>query len=255
MANSPSNASPEHGPRRSYAPILDRPTWHDAIRRRRITDLPDALDATVPYDRVSGDRALAIWSDLELIAPGQRVTIADLGCNTGVIGQALACAGHRVVGIDNDIAGAVQDYYPANNGEIARRIAEHHGISSFSFRRQSVEDFVATGETLDVGLLLSVAHQWWAGYAGTTAGKKSLRDIHELAGRLLRRFRLALYLEHPLTMDGMQPGIDASSFLSFPQWFVDAGHARAITPLALSPDAEGNLRMLYRITPQPPSSP
>jgi hypothetical protein len=234
--------------RRCYAPVLEEAPWFPAVFSRDLERLADAIDSPVRYDRVSVDRALALWIDLETVAPGERLSIADLGCNIGVIGQTLAAVAHTVTGIDNDLAGLVQPYYPPENGVIARRVALRHGLDNFVYRVQSIEDFAHGADRYDVGLLLSVAHQWWAGYAGTERGAKSIQQIYRLSEEICGRFERYLYLEHPASLDGLRKSIDAHSFLGYPDWFREAGLAKTVLPIALSPDAEGNLRTLYRIT-------
>lgn len=200
-------------------------------------------EALYPFERVGYDRLLAILMDLRRLRIMPPARVLDVGCSSGLFALGLAAAGYHVTGIDSNIAADVQGFYPEKPLHIANRLKADLPHAEVEFIQGDVAD-VLTGETAcyDVCLLLSVVHQWFAGYALTGVGAKPVEEIEQLLRRLVARIGSVLYYEGPEDDEAAQ-----HMQLTLPHWFAEADLAKRITPIAVSVAANGDVRTLYRI--------
>jgi len=201
------------------------------------------IAAELPYERVGYDRLLAIWVDLQERQIAPPAEVLDVGCNNGLFSLGLGAAGYRVTGIENNIATAAKSGYPARLLDEAITVRDRLGWQQVSFHEMDIADYLTrTTTTPAVGLLLSVVHQWFAGYASTGQGEKSLAEIEKILRAFFSRIGRVVYYEGPET----EPAA-ADVPLPLPQWFQTQGWVTHITPLAVSVAANSHLRTLYRL--------
>jgi SAM-dependent methyltransferase len=169
--------------------------------------------------------------------------VLDVGCSSGLFSLGLAAAGYRVSGVDSNIAADVQGFYPEKPLSIAERLKADLPHADVTFIQGDVADVLATETACyDVCLLLSVVHQWFAGYALTGVGVKPLDRIEDTLRALVSHVTRVIYYEGP-----EDDAAAAAMHLRLPAWFIETGLLQAATPIAVSAAANGSLRTLYRM--------
>lgn len=232
-----------HTTYRTYLPVPSSARVFERLFERDYEFFAQPLPTHYPYERVGFDRLLAILLDLQRLGIQPPARVLDVGCSSGLFSLGLAAAGYRAVGVDNNIAADVQGFYPEQPLQIAERLRQELSNADVTFVQGDVATALAeqTG-VFDVCLLLSVVHQWFAGYALTGIGTKPLAEIEHLLHSLVARVTQVLYYEGPEEDEAAH-----AMQLSLPDWFVDVALARRVTPIAASPAANGDLRTLYRV--------
>jgi SAM-dependent methyltransferase len=229
--------------RRTYLPVLQDVQLYQKLFERDYEYLSEAIKAKYPYERIGFDRFLAILIDLEMTRIYPPASVLDIGCNVGLFSLGLSTMGYNVVGVDSNIAADVQGSYPENVVDIACSLQNELEIENLKFVRADVEDFLESNPgQFEVCLLLSVVHQWFAGYASSGIGRKSQLEIEETLRRLVSHIDRVIYYERP-----EEEGIIQDMNISLPGWFLGTSLAEHVIPIATSIAANGQLRTLYRI--------
>lgn len=143
------------------------------------------------YERLGLDRALLIAGDM-LVRSGKcgSSSILDVGCNSNLIGNALAALGNSVLGIDNGIINT-QGNYEELDGSCRR-------IDFLDFLREDDRSW-------DYMLLLSIVHHWESGYAMSGKVIYTKDQIRWIFSRIRERTKCGVYLELPLEEPGFRP--------------------------------------------------
>lgn len=228
---------------RTYLPVVEDVQLYRNLRCRDYECLAAPIAARYPYERVGFDRLLAILVDLEELEILPPASVLDIGCNVGLFSLALAAVGYRVTGVDSNIAADVQGFYPDRVLSIARDHKDMLALDRLDLVEADVADHLsAAARRFDVCLLLSVVHQWRAGYASSGIGVKADGDVVRLLTLLASRTNRALYYE------GMDDAhLRAVEGVRLPDWFVARSLASTYRAIAVSPAANGEFRTLYRI--------
>jgi SAM-dependent methyltransferase len=225
----------------TYLPVLRDASLYYLLRDQDYEGLAEQMQAEYPYERVGLDRLLAILIDLSQMRITPPARVLDIGCNTGLFSLGLAAKGYTVVGVDSNIAAEVQEFYPGKIIDTAMQLADT--FKNLKLVESAISDFLAENhDTFDIGLLLSVVHQWSGGYAASRQGVKTSAQIEETLAMLVSRIYHVMYYEGP--DEDSLPSLNA---LSLPRWFCDTTLVQQAVPIALSVAANGELRTLYRL--------
>jgi SAM-dependent methyltransferase len=225
---------------RTYLPIFSDPHIFQRLAERDYEVLLELPATEYEYERIGLDRLLTIIQDMRKCSINPPASVLDLGCSTGLFTWGLSELGYFVTGIDNSIATDVHPVYPSRVLDLANRQRLNNRAL---FRDTEIADFIInTTDIYDVCLLLSVVHQWFAGYALSGKGAKSHDEIITVLAKLAQRVRRCIYFEGPEN----EPIIPNSS-IKLPDWFISAGLASAMTPLSQSVSTFGQLRTMYRL--------
>lgn len=229
--------------RQTYLPVPNNSQlYHHLLAKDYEYLVEGGLQSKYPYERVGFDRLLAILNDLELLKLTPPAAVLDIGCNIGLFSLGLASLGYEVVGVDSNIAADTQGFYPEKILGIAQNLKEQLALPTATFVDMDIELFFETNQTqFDICLLLSVVHQWFAGYAGSGLGTKPRARVEEFLQNLTTRINHVIYYEGP------EEEIISDMQLSLPAWFLQTSVAQQVTPLSVSVSANGYLRTLYRI--------
>jgi SAM-dependent methyltransferase len=227
----------------TYLPVPQNIKVFRHLFARDYEYLYDPLAVKYHYERVGFDRLLAIINDLEMMSLYPPASILDVGCNTGLFAVGLANMGYQVTGVDNNMAADVQGFYPEKILDIAGQLKNELELENLNFIDTDIETFLAHSPAgFDVCLLLSVVHQWFAGYAVTGIGLKSQNEIEKILQKIASRTNRLIYYEGPQAEHPVY-----NRHIALLDWFFSAAGARRITLLSNSVSAEGDLRALYRI--------
>ncbi len=173
----------------TYLPEIDD---HE-LRRKLLAPDSEFLASLeqADYERLGLDRALLIAADIALrTGRCEEYSILDAGANNGLIGRSLAVLGNQVQCIDSGVIDHQQFY------EKLCRV-EKYDVYDYLTGASGSWDFV---------LLLSVAHHWETGYAGSGEPIYTEAQIREIFDRLHRQVRIGVYVEMPLREPGFETG-------------------------------------------------
>ncbi len=225
---------------RTYLPVPVTADSFLALGARDYAALAELPAWAGPYERVGFDRLVAIASDLDLLSV-RSARVLDVGCNSGLFTLGLASLGHQTTGVESNIAADVQGFYPGKILDLAEQSRAGTQVTGATLVEGDVESFLEqTSGRWDVCLLLSVVHQWSAGYASTGEGAKARLRVETLLRKLVARVSSLIYFEGP----DLAPGPDA---VPLPSWFLDEGLVARCTVIGQSPAANGDLRTLFRL--------
>jgi SAM-dependent methyltransferase len=227
----------------TYLPVQADGQLHKVLLHQDYEAFFEPVCANLPYERVGFDRLLAILVDLKLLDIKPSATVLDIGCNNGLFSLGLAALGYKVTGIESNIAVEVIPGYPPRLLDDAELLKERLHLQHVEFIEADIADYLACSpQHFDVCLLLSVVHQWSAGYASSGMGAKPYEIIEQLLTKLVSQVDHVLYYEGPETEELAQAGT-----LPLPAWFATHGFVKRIVPIAVSVAANGELRTLYRL--------
>lgn len=227
----------------TYLPVQTDGQWHRMLLHEDYEAFSGSVDATLPYERVGFDRLLAILVDLKLLGIKPPATVLDVGCNSGLFSLGLAVSGYEVTGIESNIAVEAKPGYPSRLLDDAECLKNLLHLRNAKFVEADIADYLGcSAGYFDVCLLLSVVHQWFAGYALSGTGAKHREEIQKLLRTLVSQIDRVLYYEGPETEEAAR-----AVTLPLPDWFAAQGLVSRIVPIAASVAANGELRTLYRL--------
>lgn len=220
----------------SYLPNIDQEEMKKIFAIEKWEKLNSIIDCC-NYERMGLDRFFIIEADLKKRYGDSILTVLDVGCNNGLISQAMANVGHVVTGVDNGIIDTQSRYDDLT-------FLDSRSNNKIKMVDSDVEEYLCnTRERWDCILLLSVLHQFENGYAFDEKSAYDADHVRKIVNLIFNRANKILYYECPYDEDGFE----FQYGLKFLERYLDNISEYKVEEVAKTIGPNGVVRQLFAI--------